>query len=133
MEFRATWPILDDTLGMDDLIAEAEADLPNVRPHGVRLFHRRWSIEDGHLCLIADTQGSNKYGRKLPAEPLLTYVKTLQRKLNNAQERVIERAKVTGVVTIYSADRFAIKALGVHPACIWGDEWFDSDEVGPCQ
>lgn len=129
MEFRATWPILDDTMSMDELIAEAEADLPNVRPRGLRLFHRRWSIGDGHLCLTADAQDSNKWGRKLPAEPLLTYVKTLQHKLDKTDERVIERAKATGVVTIYSADRFAIKALGVHPACIWGDEWFDSDEA----
>lgn len=54
MIFRATWPIEDTDLGDAILIAEAEADLPNVTPDGYELSDLRWSIEGGHVCLLAE-------------------------------------------------------------------------------
>lgn len=41
-------------------------------------------------------------------------------------------AMVSGTVTLYTADRMAC-AIGMHPAEIWGDAWWDHAEVEPAR
>lgn len=41
-------------------------------------------------------------------------------------------ALACGTVTLYTADRMAC-AIGMHPAEIWGDAWWDHAEVEPAR
>jgi hypothetical protein len=40
--------------------------------------------------------------------------------------RAYHRAIKAGRLTVFSADTIAIKALGMHPALVWGEEWWDA-------
>lgn len=51
--FEARWPILDPDLTRDELIAEATADLPNVRPPGRALHSKVWTVDGSELVLRA--------------------------------------------------------------------------------
>ena len=44
------------------------------------------------------------------------------------QERTIQRWRVKGVLRISSADAVCCEVLGVHPANIYGNDWYAFDE-----
>jgi hypothetical protein len=56
VRFRATWPVEDASIPETQLIAEAKADLPNVKPADTTLRNLQWSVEGGHVCLIAEAR-----------------------------------------------------------------------------
>lgn len=62
----------------------------------------------------------------LPAEPLLTYLQATGHDFGDKPSiaRAVNRARQHGRLTIWAADSIAITGLGLHPALIWGNEWF---------
>jgi hypothetical protein len=40
-------------------------------------------------------------------------------------QATVRRARVRGLTAV-QADRLAVKVLGMHPAQVWGREWWDS-------
>jgi hypothetical protein len=40
-------------------------------------------------------------------------------------QKALTRGKETGHVTVPFADCLAIEVLGLHPALVWGDDWWD--------
>lgn len=40
-------------------------------------------------------------------------------------ERALLRAQSTGRITAWAADRICCRVLRVHPALVYGDEWWD--------
>lgn len=53
MKFRATWPVTDPACAEDELIAEAQADLPNLRPDGYSLYDLKWTVTTDAVTLEA--------------------------------------------------------------------------------
>lgn len=42
-----------------------------------------------------------------------------------ALERAYQRAARAGRLTVYAADELAVRLLGLHPAEVWGDAWWE--------
>lgn len=46
-----------------------------------------------------------------------------------AFKRMMSKARECGTISVSSADRYCIKILGVNPALIYGEAWWDT--IGP--
>ena len=66
----------------------------------------------------------------LPAAPLLAELTrrgiTLPRK---GDQKAIARANHTGTITVPVADRLCVELLGVHPAAVYGNDWWLPEEA----
>lgn len=60
--------------------------------------------------------------RALPLEPLLTYLRAYG---GPEAHDTVKRCRQHGWIGERAADRFACRVLGVHPALIWGEAWWD--------
>jgi hypothetical protein len=40
-------------------------------------------------------------------------------------EQQMRRGRLHGFLSIYTADNLAVRLLGVHPAAIWGNLWYE--------
>lgn len=94
------------------------------------------------------TVASPRYRTSLPAAPLITYARRLARNQGydiddprrdtHPLDNDVRTARVLGVSTrqvmrwkqpgvgirIHQADRICIQVLGIHPAEIWGDDYW---------
>lgn len=70
---------------------------------------------------------------KLPSEPLIRQVERrggigsfyMPKEAEAALRRAYYRARDNGWLTIGAADTLSIALLGLHPALVWGSEFFD--------
>lgn len=62
--------------------------------------------------------------RGLPIDPLAPYLDRItQWPSSNRLRDAVDKAIRRGAISIHLADRVAI-ALGLHPALIWGEDWW---------
>ena len=81
----------------------------------------------------------------IPAAPLIAYVEarggiysligdpSTMRSVGTEQELAdfyreetrYKRARARGKIDLFAADAFCIDVLCVHPAAVWGDDWFE--------
>jgi hypothetical protein len=43
-----------------------------------------------------------------------------------ALDRAFYRAQQLGRLTVYAADELAVRLLGLHPAEVWGESWWEA-------
>lgn len=60
----------------------------------------------------------------LPPEPLVRLVKTERYPLTRNQRHYVEKCQKRGYITVKMADEFCIDVLKVHPAQLWGEEFY---------
>ena len=129
--FTASWPILDPSMSEDELIAEATADLPNMRPKSHRLAGKTWTVDGNKLTLTAYAyeQPPPVRGERLPAEPILTYAAPRLHMLTSNQRDILNTARRNGHISIASVDQISVR-LGTHPGLLWSEWWLDLEETG---
>lgn len=72
---------------------------------------------------------------RVPLRPLLEALDHAELSLLDAAQRAgvdwggLSRDRANNQVTVWKADRIAIRVLNRHPAEIWGDEWLDTDAL----
>lgn len=83
---------------------------------------------------VVDRPGRSARQRRLSLAPLLELVEQRvgyeacapgvgKRGDRGALDWMCERAKAEGAVALTTADRLAIRLLGLHPMLVWGDDW----------
>lgn len=62
----------------------------------------------------------------LPAEPVLAEIERLSIPGDKIPEAV-DRARETGFIHLYAADRFIVEVLNTHPAMLYGFDFFEPE------
>lgn len=63
---------------------------------------------------------------RLPWEPLAEWIKDRNIVIGNGNGHVLSQARDRGFITVTRADEFCIDVLGVHPAAVYGDLFFEA-------
>lgn len=83
------------------------------------------AMHEDVLCVIHGRRARQGPPVRLPAAPLVTAVRARGVRVpDNAVGLAFWRAAARGSVTPYAADQMASILLAVHPASLWGDDWW---------
>lgn len=103
---------------------------PDDPRHGTDNGYRRGCRLD--CCRKAHSNALRRQRRRkprisLPASPLEPYWEQFP-ELPQPLKQAAYTAMRRGQVSLWTADRIAV-SFGLHPALIWGDAWWDEEEV----
>ena len=81
-----------------------------------------------HYVQLGRTAGppSQQILAHLPVEPVDEYVRKNKIVLGQRAHKPLQQARKKGYFTVTGADAFCIETLGIHPAQLWGDLFFEA-------
>lgn len=117
---------------MSPLDSDRPCEAPGCHNRAYRKLHH-CNMHHQRLIVHGDLAGGAPILPKLPAAPLLELIELrggiFECSPTPADRRVFNRARASGAITVWNADRVSHSLLGLHPAEVWDDDWWNISEM----